>query len=140
MKIKLLNEFAKVPVRGSPHAAGYDLCATEEVRIYPNYRETIGTGISVEIPDGYYGQIAPRSGLAVRNGIITMAGIIDSDYRGEIKVVLYNSDGETMLHVNKGDRIAQLIIHPYRVCEFEVVEELSDTVRAEGGFGSTGVQ
>lgn len=138
MKIKLLNEFAQVPQRGSPHAAGYDLFANETIFIPPNTRRIVSTGICLDIPEGFYGQIAPRSGLAVKHGIMTMAGIIDSDYRGEIKVVLHNADNNATFYIMTGDRIAQLIFKQFQTCEFETVPELSNTVRADGGFGSTG--
>ena len=139
MKIKLLDELATVPQRGSSAAAGYDLYAVEPVIIQPNTREVIRTGICLEIPRGFFGQIAPRSGLAVKSGIMTMAGIIDPDYRGEIKVVLYNSDSAQKFVILPGDRIAQLIIKFCYPANFEVVSELSDTTRADGGFGSTGI-
>ena len=138
MKIKLLRENAKVPTRGSQFAAGADLYSVENSIVLPNVRIVIPTGIAIELPEGFWAQIAPRSGLAVQRGIMTMAGVIDSDYRGEIKVVLYNSS-PTKVTINAGDRIAQLIIHKLFSCEFEQVTELSDTVRADGGFGSTGV-
>lgn len=140
MKVKLVNNFAKVPTRGTNYAAGADLYAVEKVIIPPQSRAVVSTGICIEIPETYYGQIAPRSGLAVTKGIMTMAGIIDADYRGEIKVVLYNSDSEATFRIDRGDRIAQLIIKRQYAFDFEVVPELSDTVRADGGFGSTGIK
>jgi dUTP pyrophosphatase len=139
MKVKLLHPAAKAPTRGSSQAAGLDLCAVEQLFIWPGERKVVSTGLSIEIPPGFYGQIAPRSGLAVKSGIMTMAGVIDSDYRGEIKVVLYNADETTKFEVSPGDRIAQLILLATPAFPIEVVTELSDTVRADGGFGSTGV-
>jgi dUTP pyrophosphatase len=142
MKVKLIHWLAKAPSRGSEYAAGLDLCAVEQLFIWPGERKVIATGICIEIPTGFYGRIAPRSGLAVKHGIMTMAGIIDADYRGEIKVVLYNSskDEHAKFEVSPGDRIAQLILQAVADFPIEVVAELSDTARAEGGFGSTGVQ
>jgi dUTP pyrophosphatase len=146
MKVKLIHPLAKVPARGSEYAAGLDLCSVEQLFIWPGERKVIATGICIEIPTGFYGRIAPRSGLAVKHGIMTMAGVIDADYRGEIKVVLYNSGRNSGLgldekfEVSPGDRIAQLILQGVAAFPIEVVTELSDTARAEGGFGSTGVQ
>lgn len=141
MKVKLIHPQAKAPTRGSEYAAGLDLCSVEQLFIWPGERKVISTGICIEIPDGFYGRIAPRSGLAVKHGIMTMAGVIDADYRGEIKVVLYNSseDAQAKFEVSPGDRIAQLILQAVADFPIEVVTELSDTVRADGGFGSTGV-
>jgi len=142
MKVKLIHPLAKAPSRGSQYAAGLDLYAAERTFIWAAERKVISTGISIEIPNGYYGQIAPRSGLAVKHGIMTMAGIIDSDYRGEVKVVLYNSTINRLekFEVQPGDRIAQLILLAVADFPIEVVTELSDTARAESGFGSTGVR
>ena len=144
MKVKLIHPLARVPARGSEYAAGFDLRAVEQLFIWPGERKVISTGICIEIPTGFYGRIAPRSGLAVKSGIMTMAGVIDSDYRGEIKVVLYNSSKDEvtqpkLFEVSPGDRIAQLILQAVADFPIEVVTELSDTVRAEGGFGSTGI-
>lgn len=140
MNIKLIHANAKVPTRGTQFSAGADLYAVEQQVIPPGAQAVIPTGICIELLEFYYGQIAPRSGLAVKYGIMVMAGIIDADYRGEIKVVLYNSDKKAHFIVNPGDRIAQLIIKRQYAFDFKVVDELSDTVRADGGFGSTGVQ
>lgn len=142
MKVKLIHPLARVPYRGSQHSAGLDLCSVEQLFIWPGERKVISTGICIEISTGFYGQVAPRSGLAVKHGIMTMAGVIDADYRGEIKVVLYNSnaDEQAKFEVSPGDRIAQLILLAVADFPIEVVTELSDTVRADGGFGSTGVQ
>ena len=141
MKVKLIHPQAKAPTRGSEYAAGLDLCSVDQLFIWPGERKVISTGICIEIPNGFYGRIAPRSGLAVKHGIMTMAGVIDADYRGEIKVVLYNSseDEQAKFEVSPGDRIAQLILQAVAAFPIEVVTELSDTVRADGGFGSTGV-
>lgn len=141
MKVKLLHPAAKAPTRGSSQAAGLDLCSVEQLFIWPGERKVVSTGLSIEIPPGFYGQIAPRSGLAVKSGIMTMAGVIDSDYRGEIKVVLYNSslERDPKFEISPGDRIAQLILLATPAFPIEVVTELSDTARSDGGFGSTGV-
>jgi len=142
MKVKLIHPLAKVPTRGSQHSAGLDLCSVEQLFIWPGERKMISTGICIEIPPGYYGHIAPRSGIAVKYGMMTMAGVIDADYRGEIKVVLYNANKGDVdkFEVSPGDRIAQLILLAVAGFPIEVVTELSDTARSEGGFGSTGVQ
>ena len=143
IKIKRLNEDAKIPTRGSDQAAGYDLYA-QTVFVTQNIKagETakIGTGVAMEIPDGYFGAVVARSGLATKKGLrlANCLGVIDSDYRGEIFVPLHNDSNKTQTIVN-GDRIAQLIILPYGTADFEEVDELSGTVRGEGGFASTGV-
>ncbi len=139
IKIKLLSENAKVPFRANETDAGADLRSSEIATIAPLERKAVGTGISVEIPEGYYGRIAPRSGLAYKNGIDVLAGVLDSSYRGEIKVILFNTDKENNFEINKGDRIAQLIIEDHFNFDFEVVEDLSETKRGLGGFGSTGI-
>ena len=141
MRIKLLNDYAKVPTRGSDYAAGYDLYAAikEPIYIYPKCTTMIDTGIAVEIPEGYFGAIFARSGLASKFGLrpANCVGVIDSDYRGPVKVALHN-DGAIPYLVPQGERIAQLVIIPFQAVDFEVVEELEDTERGEGGFGSTG--
>ena len=140
MRIKRLNENAKVPTKGSQHAAGYDLYSTETVSIRPHETALIGTGWAMEFPIGYFGAIYARSGLATKEGLrpANCVGVIDSDYRGEVKVALHN-DTNTLKTVTTGDRIAQLIIMDYFfVSDFEEVNVLSDTSRGEGGFGSTG--
>ena len=139
MKIKFLSKEAKVPMRANPSDAGADLCSVEDFILNPLERKAISTGISLEIPEGHYGRIAPRSGLAYKNGIDVLAGVVDSSYRGEIKVILFNTDKENYFKINIGDRIAQLIIEKHFNFEFEIVEDLSYTQRGEGGFGSTGV-
>jgi dUTP pyrophosphatase len=138
IKIKLLNELAKIPSRANPTDAGADLFSTEECIIPPLSRKLIKTGISIEIPETYYGRIAPRSGLAFRNGIDVMAGVIDSSYRGEIGVILYNTDKDNEFKVNIGDKIAQIIIEYHYNFDFVTTAELNETSRGDGGFGSTG--
>ena len=129
-----------VPKYASDHAAGMDLRANEPVELAPMQRFAVGTGIRVAIPEGYEGQVRPRSGLALRQGlsIPNAPGTIDADYRGEVKVILVNLGEEPVL-IRKGDRIAQLVICPVVRAELIVADELPDTVRGEGGFGSTGV-
>lgn len=140
MRIKRLSENAKVPTKGSQHAAGYDLYSTETVSIRPHETALIGTGWAMEFPIGYFGAIYARSGLATKEGLrpANCVGVIDSDYRGEVKVALHN-DTNTLKTVTAGDRIAQLIIMDYFfVSDFEEVNVLSDTSRDTSGFGSTG--
>lgn len=138
LEVMCINEHAKLPKRGSPLSAGYDLSAAEEKTIEVGGRAVVQTGLKMKIPEGCYGRVAPRSGLAVRNGINTGAGVIDADYRGEVGVVLFNH-GTTDFKVNIGDRIAQLILEHICLAEVEKVDQLDDTQRGEGGFGSTGV-
>ena len=137
IKIKRLKPDGKTPTRAKSSDAGYDLYSVVDVLITPTARELVATGIAIEIPEGYYGRIAPRSGLAVKAGIDILAGVIDSGYRNEVKVVMINL-GQGLVSVNKGDRIAQLIIEKCHDVEWEETEELSDSDRGEGGFGSSG--
>ena len=144
MNFKKLNENAVTPTRGSAKAAGWDLyaCIDEPIWIQPHETVKIGTGIALAIPDGYYGAIYARSGLATKQGLrpANAVGVIDSDYRGEIIVALHN-DSEDPQCVVPAERIAQLIICPYAfVYEWEEVDELDETDRGEGGFGSTGLK
>ena len=139
LKIKKLNEKALIPVYQTKEAAGFDLHATEDVVINPGERKLIGTGLAFEIEFGYEVQIRPRSGLAYKHGITVLntPGTIDSDYRGEIKVLLINL-GKEAFEIKVGERIAQAVVAPIKQAEIVEVEELSDTTRGEGGFGSTG--
>ena len=141
IKIKRLNERAKIPTFGTEFSAGADLyCAEEhETSVCSGQKCSIGTGISMEIPEGYVGLVFARSGLACKNGLrlCNSVGVIDADYRGEIKVVLHN-DSEYVREIKPGERVAQMIIMPYPKVIFTEVEELSDTVRGELGFGGTG--
>lgn len=141
IKIKKLNEQAKIPSFGTEFSAGADLYSAEncEITIYSGQKYSIGTGISMEIPKGFVGLVFPRSGLACKNGLrlCNSVGVIDSDYRGEIKVFLYN-DSECAREIKPGERIAQMIIMPYPNITFTEVESLSETVRGESGFGGTG--
>ncbi len=141
VRIKKLNERAVIPTYGSAGSAGGDLYSAEEndITVAPGQTAFIGTGLAVEIPQGLVGLVYARSGLACKKGLApaNKVGVIDSDYRGEIKVALYNHGKESQT-VAKGERIAQLVIAPFVFAEYEETDDLSDTVRGEGGFGSTG--
>jgi dUTP pyrophosphatase len=128
---------ASLPAYASEGAAGADLRASQATQIPPGGRAAVPTGLKVEIPRGHVGLVWPRSGLAVRDGIDTLAGVIDSDYRGEVKVVLVNH-GSSIFSIAPGDRIAQLLIQRVARARFEPTSDLEDTERGEGGFGSTG--
>jgi dUTP pyrophosphatase len=136
--VKRLTPDAIVPTRGSAHAVGYDLYSTDEVVVPPTHRALIGTGIATILPVGVYGRVAPRSGLAVKCGIQVGAGVIDPDYTGEVKVVLFNH-GDKDFEVKKGDRVAQLILERCETPEVEEVGTVESTERGSKGFGSTGV-
>lgn len=144
INIKKTDENAKIPTYGSEFAAGADLYAVihneeNRVEILPSETAFIDTGIVMEIPNGYVGLIYARSGLACKQGLApaNKVGVIDSDYRGNIMVALYNQSNETRI-VSEGDRIAQIIIQPIEQFGFKVTENLSNTVRGNGGFGSSG--
>jgi dUTP pyrophosphatase len=137
LKVKKLSPDAQLPTRGSEGAAGYDLQSIESCVILPGKRAVVATGLSFELPAGVYGRIAPRSGLAVKHGIQVGAGVVDSDYRGEVKVVLFNHDTNPYV-IKPGYRIAQLILERCETPEVEEIVETSDTQRGQGGFGSTG--
>lgn len=144
MKIQITNRCPDLPLpaRGTAHAAGFDLRAAveQDVTLSPHARALVPTGIRIAIPPGFEGQVRARSGLSVRHGIaiVNAPGTIDADYRGEIQVILINL-GEEPFTIKRGDRIAQLVIAPVVMAELDVVDELPDTERGEGGFGSTGV-
>ena len=141
INIKKLNENAIIPTRGSSQAAGYDLyaCTSTPIVIAPHQTVKIGTGLAFELPDGYFGAIFARSGLATKNGLRPSngVGVCDSDYRSEYIVALHNDTDEPQM-INPMERIAQLVVMPYLPVEFNEVDELSETERGEGGFGSTG--
>ena len=143
MNIKKLNEKATVPTYGSAFAAGADLYACEENAVTVEAGETklIHTGIAMAIPEGYVGLVYARSGLASKRGLApaNKVGVIDSDYRGEVMVALHNH-GNVPQTVESGERIAQIVFTPYVAAEFNVTEELDETVRGAGGFGSTGTK
>jgi dUTP pyrophosphatase len=136
------GEGLPLPAYMSEHAAGADLCAAigDQLTLLPGARALVPTGFSIALPPGYEAQVRPRSGLAIQSGVtcLNSPGTIDSDYRGEVRVVLANLGTKPVL-INRGDRIAQMIVAPVSRAEFEVVEELPPSPRGEGGFGSTGV-
>ncbi len=136
-----LNENAKLPERGSDFAAGYDLFAniSEDLIIAPHETKMIGTGLAMEIPEGYFGGVFARSGLSSKEGLrpANCTGVVDADYRGEVKVALHN-DSEVSRTITPDEKIAQLVVIPFLSVDFNLVSELSDTVRGAGGFGSTG--
>ena len=140
--IKKLRPEASIPKRGSAGSAGYDLCACTgrgSVTIPPHATEMIGTGLSIAVPEGYFGAVFARSGLSVREGLrpANCVGVCDSDYRGEYIVPLYN-DSDTPQTIRDGDRIAQLVIIPFLAVDFDESRALGGTERGAGGFGSTG--
>lgn len=143
VKIKKLNENAILPTYGSPFAAGADLyaCEGKEITIEAGKTVLVHTGIALEIPEGYAGFIYARSGIATKRGLApaNKVGVVDSDYRGEIMVALHNhSDADQT--IADGERIAQMVIAPYLAVNFILADELDDTVRGTGGFGSTGTK
>ncbi|KAK4447682.1 dUTPase-like protein [Podospora aff. communis PSN243] len=136
--IKKLSDKARLPTRGSAFAAGYDLYAARETIIPARGKALVDTDISMAVPAGTYGRIAPRSGLAAKNFIDTGAGVIDADYRGQVKVLLFNHS-DTDFAVAEGDRVAQLVLERIYTPDVVEVQELEESVRGAGGFGSTGV-
>jgi len=136
ISLQLIHELAKMPKKGSKDSAGYDLFSIEECVLSSMERKLFKIGLKLSIPVGYYGRIAPRSGLALKDGIDVLAGVIDSDYRGEVGVLLINLSTNP-LTVKVGDKIAQIIFEQYKDADFNLVESLDSTVRDEGGFGHT---
>jgi dUTP pyrophosphatase len=141
LEYRLLSQTARAPARAHDDDAGMDLHADEAAHIDPGDRASVGTGLAVAIPDGHAGLVLPRSGLAAEHGItlVNTPGLIDSGYRGEVRVLLLNTDRTRSFRVMPGDRIAQLVIARVEAPELAEVGELSETTRGEGGFGSTGV-
>jgi deoxyuridine 5'-triphosphate nucleotidohydrolase len=137
LSFKRLDPRAVLPTRGSSLAAGLDIYAIEVLTIQPGERYLARTGLSVAIPEGYYGRLAPRSGLATNKGLDTLAGVIDADYRGEIRCLLYNAGAEP-IHLPAESKICQLIIEKIITPTPVWAEDISDTERGSGGFGSTG--
>lgn len=139
VKVKKLHEAAVVPKYAKPGDAGMDLCSVENVSLGAGQRLLVATGLALEIPPGFEGQVRPRSGNAIKMGltVLNSPGTIDSGYRGEVKVILYNTSNQ-IAEIKCGDRIAQLVIAAVETADVELVEELSDTERGAGGFGSTG--
>ncbi len=139
LKVKKLKEDAKLPVYSTEGSAGLDLFSAEEVEIQPGQWKLVGTGISIELPDNFEAQVRPRSGLALKGiTVLNTPGTIDPDYRGEVKVILFNVSDQNF-KVEKGMKIAQLVISKFERVKVEVVDSLSNTKRGEGGFGSTGI-
>ncbi|UYL87444.1 deoxyuridine triphosphatase [Arthrobacter phage Pureglobe5] len=137
--VQRLDNEAVIPIQAQPSDAGYDLCAVESYVIDAGQREFFRTGIAVAIPEGHVGYIKPRSGLAAKYGIDVLGGVIDSGYRGEVGVILLNTDSHHSYAVTAGDRIAQLVIQPVVSVAFREVLDLTPSERGVGGFGSTGV-
>jgi dUTP diphosphatase len=142
VEFRRLHDDAKAPDQAHDHDAGYDLFASENARIEPGARASLGTGIAVAIPDGHAGLVLPRSGLAARHGIalVNAPGLIDASYRGELRILLLNTDRDEAFEIEAGDRIAQLLVTRVEPAEFVEAGVLSETARGEGGFGSTGVR
>lgn len=142
IQVKKLRPDALLPTAGSRYAAGYDLyaCIDDPVTIAPHTTGKIGTGLAIAVPEGWFGAIFARSGLATKQGLrpANCVGVCDSDYRGEYIIALHN-DSDDARTVAPGDRIAQLVLMPYMAAEFEEADTLPDTERGAGGFGSTGV-
>jgi len=141
INVKKLNDLAKLPTRGSEHAAGYDLYAATDynIEIQPHTTVKIGTGLSFELPQGTFAAIFPRSGIATKRGLrpANCVGVCDNDYRGEYIVALHNDTNEVQI-IEPQERIAQMILLPFVEMSFNEVNELSDTVRGTGGFGGSG--
>lgn len=140
LPFSLLHEAAIPPARAHPGDAGLDLHSTERVRIGPGERGSVGTGIAVAIPEGHAGLVVPRSGLAARNGValVNAPGVIDTGYRGEVRVLLLNTDLHEPFTVEPGDRIAQLVVTVAALAEPRLVDSLDETARGGAGFGSSG--
>jgi dUTP pyrophosphatase len=141
LAIKRLDDGLPLPRYAHEGDAGLDLYAAADVEIEPLHRALVPTGIAVAIPEGYAGFVQPRSGLALRHGLslVNTPGLIDSHYRGEIKVIAVNLDPSTPISIARGDKVAQLVIQAVARVELDEVDELDETQRGEGGFGSTGV-
>ena len=138
--VQRLDPSVPLPVRAHPGDAGLDLHAAEDVTLKPGERASVATGIAIAIPDGYAGFVVPRSGLAAKHGIgvVNAPGLIDSGYRGEIRVLLVNLDPNEAFELRRGERIAQLVIQHVEEATLREVSELPSSARGEGGFGSTG--
>lgn len=138
LRVVLVDERATVPTRGSEGAAGYDISAISSGEVKPGKSTLVETGLKIGIPKGHYARLADRSGLAYRNGLHVLAGVIDLDYRGPVKIILLNTSDKTFTY-KQGDRIAQLILEKISTPPVTVVQSLDETERAENGFGSTGI-
>ena len=138
LKVKKLSDKAQLPKKGSALAAGFDLCSSSDIIVEAGGKAMVPTDLSIAVPSGTYGRIAPRSGLAVKNFIDVGAGVIDEDYRGPVNVVLFNFSKVDFV-IKQGDRIAQLVLEKIAQAEVLECENLDETERGEGGFGSTGI-
>lgn len=140
IKLKILDKTVAIPKQAHDGDAGYDLVSAIEAKILPGERLLVPTGIALQIPSGYGGFVQPRSGLAIKHGIslVNTPGLIDSSYRGEIRVIMINLDKNKTFSIKRGDKIAQLVVQKVADCQFEEVDELDDTARGSSGFGSTG--
>jgi dUTP pyrophosphatase len=140
LRVAKLKDEAKIPARAHDGDAGLDLYACEAAHLGPGERWSVGTGVAVEIPDGHAGLVLPRSGLARDHGIalVNSPGLIDAGYRGEVRVLLLNTDPAETFRIEPGDRIAQLVVVPIAVADPVEVEALAESGRGDGGFGSTG--
>lgn len=140
LRVQRLAAGATMPTRATAGDAGLDLYASEAARLEPGARASVGTGIAIEIPEGHAGLVLPRSGWAAKHGIalVNAPGLIDAGYRGEVRVLLLNTDREEAFEVSEGDRIAQLLVAPFAHLEPVEAEALADSERGGGGFGSTG--
>lgn len=139
--IEVLISAESIPTVSHPGDAGADLMSTEALTLPPGQRATVGTGVSIALPDGFVAFVVPRSGLAAKHGItvVNSPGTVDAGYRGEIKVTLLNTDARNAFDIAVGDRIAQMIVMPFARARFIEVDALPDSERGEGGFGSTGI-
>ena len=137
LRFKRLDSRAVLPARGSLLAAGLDISTIKEMTIQPGERALASTGLAVDIPEGYYGRLAPRSGLATKNGLDVLAGVIDADYRGEIRCLLYNA-GDEAIHLPAQSKVCQLIIEKIIRPTATWADDITETERGGGGFGSTG--
>jgi dUTP pyrophosphatase len=140
LRVAKLKDNAVIPTRAHPGDAGLDLYSTEIAHLGPGERWSVGTGIALEIPEGHAGLVLPRSGLAREHGIalVNSPGLIDAGYRGEVRVLLLNTDPAETVRIEAGARIAQLVVAPVAIAAPVEVTELSDSARGEGGFGSSG--
>lgn len=142
VSIKILSRDAQIPHMAYNGDAGVDLRSVERIVLEPQERAMVATGLAIALPEGYAGFVLPRSGLAAKHGIsiVNAPGLIDSNYRGELKVILLNTDPDKSFTIEIGDRIAQLIVMPVPTINFEKVEELTESQRGESGFGSSGIR
>lgn len=140
LPVRRLAATATLPTRATAGDAGLDLYASEAAQVGPGERASVGTGIAIEIPEGHAGLVLPRSGWAARHGIslVNAPGLIDAGYRGEVRVLLLNTDREGPFEISEGDRIAQLLVVPFAALEPVETEALAESERGKGGFGSTG--